>query len=117
MKLAQMTQYVELDKTRLIQHLRLLTDRRLIKKENVGENKILYFVTEKGLTVLKVISPIIKEAQKIQMKNFEAISGVLSGAKVTPEIKKEKKRKWKLSDFIKIEIVKTEEEKMQKSTL
>ena len=51
------------------------------------------------------------------MKNFEAISGVLSGAKVTPEIKKEKKRKWKLSDFIKIEIVKTEEEKMQKSIL
>jgi hypothetical protein len=109
MKLIEMTKYVELDKTRLLEHIRLLTNRRLIRKGNFGGNEDIYFVTKRGLKVLKVISPIIKEAQKIQMRNFEAITSVLSGAKVNPEIKKEKKRKWKFSDFIKVEILKTED--------
>lgn len=119
MKLTQMTKYVELDKARLIQHLRLLKNRRLIGKEDLGENNSVYVVTERGLTVLKVINPIIREAQRIQMRNFEAISSALSGATFTPVVIKEKrpKRKWKLSDFIKIEIVKTEEEDIQKSIL
>ena len=119
MKLTQMTKYVELDKARLIQHLRLLKNRRLIGKEDLGENNSVYVVTERGLTVLKVINPIIREAQRIQMRNFEAISSALSGATFTPVVIKEKrpKRKWKLSDFIKIEIVETEEEDIQKSIL
>jgi hypothetical protein len=37
-------------------------------------------VTERGLKVLKVVSPLIKEAHKLEMRNFEAISSVLSGA-------------------------------------
>lgn len=56
MKLTQMTKYVELDKVRLIEHLRLLKSRGLIGKEVLGENNILYFVTERGLKVLKVTS-------------------------------------------------------------
>ena len=116
MKLTQMTQYVELDKTRLISHLSLLNDRGLVEIQNLGEDKNVYVVTESGLSVLKVIGPLVREAQRIQVRNFEAISRALSGA-VNSGIKKEKrpKRKWKLSDFIKIEIVKTEEEGIQKS--
>jgi predicted transcriptional regulator len=118
LKLTQISDKVELDKSRLIEYLRLLKNRGLIEKQNLGENKIFYVVTERGLKVLKVISPIIREAHKIEMRNFEAISSVLSGA-VNSGIKKEKrpKRKWKLSDFIKIEIVKEEEEDIQKSIL
>ncbi|MCJ7614801.1 hypothetical protein MUO71_08590 [Candidatus Bathyarchaeota archaeon] len=121
MKLTQMTKYVELDKVRLIEYLRLLKSRGLIGKEVLGENNILYFVTERGLKVLKVTSPIVKEAHKIQMHNFEAISNALNGVTFPPEIQKEespkwkvvdfikeKRPKWKLSDFIKIEIVEEE---------
>ena len=117
LKLNQLIQNVELNKVSLNEHLRLLKSRGLIGKEVLGENNSLYFVTEKGLTVIKVTSPIVREAQKIQMRNFEAISNVLNEATVTPENKKEerskwkvvefikeKKPKWKLSDFIKIEI-------------
>jgi len=121
LKLRQMTEKVDLDKVRINEHLGLLESRGLIGKEVLGENDRLYFVTDKGLTVLKVTTPIVKEAKKIQMRNFEVISNVLNEATFTPEIKKEKRQKWrvvefikekkpkwKLSDFIKIEIEKDE---------
>jgi predicted transcriptional regulator len=109
MKLTQMIQYVELDKPRLIPYLGFLYDRGLVGEQNLGEDERAYFVTERGVSVLKVVSPLIREAQRIEVRNFEAISSALSGA-VNSGIKKEKrpKRKWKLSDFIKIEIVKEE---------
>ena len=117
-KLTQMTQYVELDKTRLIPYLSFLYDRGLVGEQNLDEDEKAYFVTERGVSVLKVVNPLIREAQRIKVRDFEAISSVLSGA-VNSGIKKEKrpKRKWKLSDFIKIEIVKEEEEDIQKSIL
>ena len=110
MKLTQMTQYVELDKSRLIPYLSFLYDRGLVGEQNLDEDEKTYFVTERGVSVLNVVSPLIREAQRIKMRNFEAISSALSGTKFTSGIKKEKrpKRKWKLSDFIKIEIVKEE---------
>jgi predicted transcriptional regulator len=80
MKLTQLTHKVELDKSRLIPHLRLLKNRGLVEKQNLGENKIFYVVTERGLTVLKVTSPIIREAHKIKVRDFAAISSALSGA-------------------------------------
>ena len=104
MKLGQMTDEVELDENRLIPYLRLLKNRGLIEKQNLGENEILYVVTERGLKVLKVINPIIREAHKIQIRNFEAISSALSAANFDITKKKRQKRVWKLSDFIKIEV-------------
>ncbi len=104
MKLTQMSDEVELDKTRLIPYLRLLKNRGLIKKQNLGDNKIFYVVTERGLKVLRVIKPIIKEAHEIQMRNFEAISSALSAANFDTNEENRHKRKWKLSDFIKIEM-------------
>ena len=70
MKLTQLTTKIELNKTRLREHLRLLKNGNLIKRQNFGENKIFYVVTQKGIKVLKVIGPIIKEARKIQALQF-----------------------------------------------
>jgi predicted transcriptional regulator len=110
MKLTQINHEVELDKTRLISYLSFLYDRGLVGEQNLDEDEKAYFVTERGVSVLKVVSPLIREAQRIEVRNFEAISSALSGAKITSRQIKEKspKRKWKLSDFIKIEIVKEE---------
>jgi predicted transcriptional regulator len=80
MNLTQLTHKVQMDKARLIPHLRLLHNRGLVKKKNLSENKIFYVVTERGLKVLKVVSPIIREAHKIHIRNFEVISSTLSGA-------------------------------------
>ena len=110
LKLSQISHEVELDKPRLIPYLGFLYDRGLVGEQNLDEDEKAYFVTERGVSVLKVVGPLIREAQRIEVRNFEAISSALSGAKFTSGIKKEKrpKRKWKLSDFIKIEIVKEE---------
>jgi predicted transcriptional regulator len=110
LKLSQISHEVELDKPRLIPYLSFLYDRGLVGEQNLDEDEKAYFVTERGVSVLKVVSPLIREAQRIEVHNFEAISSALSGAKITSGVIKEKrpKRKWKLSDFIKIQIVEEE---------
>lgn len=110
LKLTQLTTKVELDKPRLIPYLSFLYDHGLVGEQNLDKDEKAYFVTERGVSVLKVLSPLIKKAQMIEARNFEAISSALSRAKVTSGIIKEKKqkRKWKLSDFIKIQMVKEE---------
>jgi predicted transcriptional regulator len=70
MKLTQLMTKVELNKTRLNQHLRLLKKRGLVERQNLGENKIFYVVTASGLKVLKVIDPMIKEARTFQALQF-----------------------------------------------
>jgi predicted transcriptional regulator len=80
MSSTQLMHKVEVDIHHLMPHLRLLRNRALVEKKNFGETEAVYFVTERGLKVLKVVSPIIKEAHKIQMRNFALISSALSGA-------------------------------------
>jgi predicted transcriptional regulator len=80
MKFIQLSHKVELDATRLIPHMRLLIDGGLLEQQNLGENEIFYAVTERGLKVLKVVSPLIREAHKIQMHDFEMVSNTLSEA-------------------------------------
>jgi len=80
MTLTQLLDKFEMDECRLKPHLRLLWNRGLVEEENFGDNKIYYVVTERGLKVLNVISPIIREAHNIQMREFELISNTLSGA-------------------------------------
>jgi predicted transcriptional regulator len=70
MKLTQLMAKVELNKTLMRQHLTLLKKRNLVERQNLGENKIFYVVTERGLKVLKVIGPIIKEERKMQALQF-----------------------------------------------
>jgi predicted transcriptional regulator len=80
MKFTHLSHKVELDTIRLIPHLRLLIDRGLVEQQNWGENEIVYVVTERGLKVLKVVNPLIKEAHKLQTRDFETISNTLSEA-------------------------------------
>jgi predicted transcriptional regulator len=79
-KFTQLSHKVELDTIRLIPHLRLLIDRGLVEQQNLGENEIFYIITGRGLKVLKVVNPLIKEAHKLQMRNLETISNTLSEA-------------------------------------
>jgi predicted transcriptional regulator len=80
MKFTQLSHKVELDTIHLIPHLRLLIDRGLVEQQNWGENEIFYLVTDRGLKVLKVVNPLVKEAHKLQMRDFETISNTLSEA-------------------------------------
>lgn len=80
MKFIQLSHKVELDTIRLIPHLNLLINRSLVEQQNLGENETFYVITGRGLKVLKVISPIIREAHKLQMRDFESISNTLSEA-------------------------------------
>ena len=79
MKMPQLVDRFKMDEARLAPHLRLLWDRGLIEEEQFN-NETHYVVTERGLTVLKVINPLIREAHKFQMRNFEVITSMLSGA-------------------------------------
>ena len=80
LKLSQLRDRLEMDECRLEPHLRLLWDRGLVEEENFGDESNYYVVTERGLTVLKVVSPIIKEAHKIQIRDLESLSDKLSVA-------------------------------------
>ena len=110
MKLTQISDKVELGVSRLMVHLSLLVDSGLVEEQNLGEDEDVFVVTERGLSVLKVIGPLVREAQRIEVRNFEAISSALSDARLTSGVNKDRrpKKKWKLSDFIKIEVVKEE---------
>jgi predicted transcriptional regulator len=70
MKLTQLTAKVEMNKTHLNQHLRLLKNWGLVERQKFGENEIFYVVTERGIKVLRVIGPLIKEARRIQSLQF-----------------------------------------------
>ena len=70
MKLTQLTTKVELSKTRLEKHMRLLKSRNLVERQRLGANEIFYVATERGLKVLKIMGPIMKEARKIQALQF-----------------------------------------------
>jgi predicted transcriptional regulator len=114
-KLTQIKQHVELDKERLTSYISFLYDRGLVGEQYLDEDENAFFITKRGESVLRVVGPLVKEAQRIEMRNFEAISGLLSRTKITSRIMKEKRKKWKLSDSIKIQIVETEEKDVQKA--
>ena len=80
MKITQFLDQFEIDKVRLEAHLRLLWDRGLIEEETFDDNQTYYLVTPRGKTVLKLVGPIIKEAHKIQIREYDAISNTLSDA-------------------------------------
>jgi predicted transcriptional regulator len=80
MKLSRLCDKLEMGESCLKPHLMLLWNRGLVEEEKFGGNKTHYVVTERGLKVLKVIGPLLKEAHKIYMHDFEAVSNALSGA-------------------------------------
>lgn len=70
MKLTQLTTKIELSKTHLERHMKLLKNRHLIERQRLGEGEIFYVTTERGLKVLKIMDPIMKEARKFQALQF-----------------------------------------------
>ena len=70
LKLTQLTHKVKLEKISLAAHLGFLYDRGLVGEGNLDEDERSYFVTERGLSVLKVVGPLIREAQRIEILNF-----------------------------------------------
>jgi predicted transcriptional regulator len=89
LKLAQLTHKVELDKTNLSSVMGFLHDRGLVGEKTLDDEKA-YFVTERGLSLLRVVAPLVKEAHRIEVRNFGAISAALSS--VNSDIIKEKKQ-------------------------
>lgn len=79
-KLASLSTKVNLREMDLKPLLEFLKIKGQIKKQKSSDNKTLYTITKRGSIVLKVINPIIKEAIKIQLRNFEEITTALSGA-------------------------------------
>ena len=116
MKLTEIDNAVELGNSLLEQHMSFLYERGLVGEQNLSEEEKDYFVTERGLSVLKVMGPLIREAQRIQVRNFEAISSAISVVPFNSGKVEEKKSRWKLSipkwrlsDLIKIEIEEAKE--------
>ncbi len=93
---------IKMDKSVLLERLSFLVDRGLVEKKSLGKYNVVYGVTERGLSVLRVLSPLVKEAHRIEVQNFEAISSAFEEAKLVSK----KKQRWKLSDLIKVEIIK-----------
>ena len=110
MKCAQISDEVELSKSMLMEYLDFLYERGLIGENNLGDKEKTYFITDRGLSLIKVMVPIVREAQKIEANNLERISTALSGTKFKLGKTEEKKPRWKrIQDFIKIELLQTEE--------
>jgi predicted transcriptional regulator len=76
-KLVTLSTKVDLGRRHLKNQLEFLKCKDLIKKQRLSKNKPLYYITKRGLKVLKVIHPIIKEAIRIQSRNFEEIATAL----------------------------------------
>jgi len=55
-------------------HLKMLINSNLIEKEDFGKKRIFYTIKERGLTVLKIFNSVIKNTQKLQLHEFEAIT-------------------------------------------
>jgi len=65
MELTQLVHKTGLSQSVLKQHLTFLIQQNLVKEQNLGEDKIFYVITERGLKVLYVVVPIMEEARKI----------------------------------------------------
>jgi DNA-binding transcriptional regulator GbsR (MarR family) len=89
LNLNQLTHKLELDKANLSSITAFLYNHCLVGIQNLDEGEKAYFVTERGASVLKVLAPLVREAQRIQMRNFEAISTALSA--INPDVIKEEK--------------------------
>jgi DNA-binding HxlR family transcriptional regulator len=71
---------LNLDEPRLSPLLKLLWNRGFIEEEPLTPTDSRYRITERGTKILKVISPIIREAQKIRIRDLEAVSNALFAA-------------------------------------
>lgn len=108
LKLKKISDIIELNKLILMEQLSFLYERGLIG-EKLGEEKA-YYVTERGLSLIKVMGPMVREAQRLEIQNLERISSAIAGIKFKVKKVEEKKPRWKrLQKFIKNDIIKSDE--------
>jgi len=65
MELTQLVHKIGLSRRVLKERLNFLIQQNLVEEQNLGEGKIFYAITERGLKVLYVVVPIMEEARKI----------------------------------------------------
>jgi predicted transcriptional regulator len=73
----QLKTILKTDETRLKPLLKLLWDRGFVEEDAIDEKESRYTVTERGTKILKVISPIVKEAHKMRIRDLEMLSSAL----------------------------------------
>ena len=66
-----------MDEIELKHHLKLLMNSNLVEIEDFGKKRIFYTIKESGLKVLGILSHLIKDAQTLQLHEFEAITTAL----------------------------------------
>jgi predicted ArsR family transcriptional regulator len=111
LKTEQISDEVDLSKHILKEHLEFLYDRGLIGEQNLDHDEKAYFITDRGLNMIKVMGPMVREAQRLEVHNLERISRALAGTKFKVKQIEEKKPRWKrIQEFIKDEILSTEED-------
>jgi DNA-binding HxlR family transcriptional regulator len=81
----QIRRRTEFEGSVLKEYLVFLVDRGLIEKQSKKNNKKGYVLSARGYSVLRVLAPLVKEAYRIELQNFKAISSSLE--KVTFPIK------------------------------
>jgi DNA-binding transcriptional regulator GbsR (MarR family) len=96
LNLNQLTDKVELDKTNLSSIMGFLYDHCLVGIQNLDGDEKSYFVTNRAVSVLKVIAPLVREAQRLQMRNFELISTSLLS--INPDVIEEERTVKNFSD-------------------
>ena len=108
--MTQISDEIGLSKSILMEHLEFLYDRGLIGEQNLDDEEKAYFITDRGLNMIKVMGPMVREAQRLEVHNLERISRALAGTKFKVKQIEEKKPRWKrIQNFIKDEILSTEE--------
>ena len=108
--MTQISDEIGLSKSILMEHLEFLYDRGLIGEQNLDDEEKAYFITDRGLNMIKVMGPMVREAQRLEVHNLERISRALAGTKFKVKQIEEKKPRWKrIQKFIKDEILSTEE--------
>jgi len=80
----QIKRRTEIESSVLKEYLVFLVDRGLVRKQSKENNRKGYDVTARGYSVLRVLDPLVKEAHRIELQKFEAISSSLE--KVTLHI-------------------------------
>ena len=97
MKLKLISGKVDLETTRLRANLDLLCYRGLVEKQEMENAKDVYVVSSRGLSVLKVLDPMVRVAKRIERQNYDTISNTLSDTEIPQPKINRKKRGWELA--------------------
>ncbi len=79
LRFKQIRRWIQLDKSFLVEYLRFLVDRDLVDEETSEGGKRGFTITNKGLSVLKILGPLVREAYRIEVQNFNRTDSIFSG--------------------------------------